>query len=508
MTLATRIVCTVFALVLSALAAFAAPVVAVAPAVGPPTSKTTVFGTGFGAFAAIDVYFDTTHLCLAFANGVGAVNCAIKVPKDAQPQTHWVSMLQRSTGTGAQKAFLVRTDWAQFHGRNAAHTGLNPFENTLNTGNVADLDTLWSVPIGPSGTESSPVIAGGRAFVGGSDGKLYSFIATTGGAIAGFPKTLTGPVTNSTPAVGFGNVYAGTGAPDNKLYAFNATTGASVAGFPKQLGGTIFASPTLYGGNVYVACADGKVYAFNATTGATVPGFPIIVGIGASLNATVSIVNGRMFVGSQGDSLHAFDALTGAAITGTAFPVVTSDNILSTPAIASAQVFVGDTTGKLYGVRAANGTPLSGFPTPITFSAVFSSPAVGGGRVIFGSADGFVYARRTSDGVLLWSSGLDAGISGSPVIANGVVYINSSISLYALNATNGLVLWRAGIVSAAFAFASPVVANGMVYLASADGNLHAFSVHGELPAAPLGVRPALSSLKPDLSLKPVRAPAR
>ena len=44
------------------------------------------------------------------------------------------------------------------------------------------------------------------------------------------------------------------------------------------------------------------------------------------------------------------------------------------------------------------------------------------------------------------------------------------------------------------------------YIGSTDGNLYAFSVNGRAPASrlpggELGVRPALSSLKPDYSLR-------
>jgi hypothetical protein len=145
---------------LLAVAAFAAPAVTVAPAVGPPTTKVVVTGSGFGPFMPVDIYFDSGDLCLAIANGAGAVSCAIKVPKDAQPQGHWITALQRG-GQGAQKLFTVRTDMAQFHGRHAAHNGLNPFENTLNVNNAGDLDTLWSQPIGPLGTYGSAVVAGG-----------------------------------------------------------------------------------------------------------------------------------------------------------------------------------------------------------------------------------------------------------------------------------------------------------------------------------------------------------
>src|SRR5439155_10699768 len=120
--------------------ALTTPAVSISPAVGPPTTAVKVSGIGFSASALVDIYFDMTDLCLTIASDTGNISCAIKVPKDAQPQAHWISAVQRSTGTGAQKAFVARTDWAQFHGRDAKHTGFNPFENTLNTSNDANLD--------------------------------------------------------------------------------------------------------------------------------------------------------------------------------------------------------------------------------------------------------------------------------------------------------------------------------------------------------------------------------
>ena len=175
---------------LSAATCLAAPAVTVVPKAGPPTSSLTVSGRGYGATQLIDIYFDQTDLCLAASDNLGAFSCAIKVPKDAQPQNHWITAMQRFNGTAAQKAFTVRTDWAQFHGRNAAHNGYNPFENTLNVGNAANLDNLWTKPIGPGGTTSAPVVGGGNIYVGGIDHHLYAFDATTGATAAGFPKTL------------------------------------------------------------------------------------------------------------------------------------------------------------------------------------------------------------------------------------------------------------------------------------------------------------------------------
>ena len=57
------------------------------------------------------------------------------------------------------------------------------------------------------------------------------------------------------------------------------------------------------------------------------------------------------------------------------------------------------------------------------------------------------------------------------------------------------------------AMAAPAVVNVIVYLANANAVDHSYSAHGLLPTArlpggALGVKPSLTSLKPDLSLKP------
>src|SRR4051812_13011177 len=95
------------------------------------------------------------HLALAAAAALVSCNVALAAPAvtvspAAKPQLHWVSAVQRNSGTGAQSSFVVRTDWAQFHGQDAKHTGFNRFENTLNVTNVRNLDILWQSPIGQS----------------------------------------------------------------------------------------------------------------------------------------------------------------------------------------------------------------------------------------------------------------------------------------------------------------------------------------------------------------------
>lgn len=178
------------------------------PKFGPPTTSLTVAGSGFAPYALIDVYYDTANLCLGIAGGDGKVRCTFKIPKDSQPQAHWISVVQRSTGAGAQTSFTVRTDWGQLHGMDARRNGYNPYENTISAANVADLDVLWRVRYGQTGSSSSPVVWGGKVYLLAD--KLYAFDMRTGRPAPGFPKGFDGGLnTNlySVPAVGNGTIY-------------------------------------------------------------------------------------------------------------------------------------------------------------------------------------------------------------------------------------------------------------------------------------------------------------
>jgi len=484
----------------TAVAAVGAPTVALAPKIGPPTALVTVNGAGFGAYAAVDVFFDTSAMCLTFADGAGAATCTIKVPKDAQPQTHWVSMLQRGTATGAQKPFLVRSDWTQFHGRNAAHTGFNQFENTLNTNNAPSLDVLWAAPFAAGDhSNSTPVVAGNIAYVK-AETSLYAFNATTGAPIAGFPRSVGGFDSFSTPAVGNGNVYVSS--TTGQLFAFKALTGADVPGFPVGAGGSnTLSSPVLAYGKVYVG-GSGKIHAFDALTGAAVAGFPVT----APIDSTVSAAYGRIYAYGTDGNYYAFDAATGAAVSG--FPFALPPGGASTTAVASGHLFFGSYDFKLHARSAANGAAVTGFPVT-TGDIIVTSPAVANGHLVIGSLDDKLYDVNPVSGALRWSTTLDGDVRGSPIIANGLVFTRTPTSLYAVSLSSGSVLWRALVVSAVLS--SPTVVNGVVYMASIDGNLYAYSVNGEpvsarLPGGELGVKPSLSALKPDYSLKAVDTP--
>ena len=85
-----------------------------------------------------------------------------------------------------------------------------------------------------------------------------------------------------------------------------------------------------------------------------------------------------------------------------------------------------------------------------------------------------------------WTATTDNSVFSSPVVANGVAYVNTDDELYAFSAagTTGCSgtpktckpLWTAAIYG--YPNLAPAVANGVVYIGSSDGDLYAFSAAG------------------------------
>jgi outer membrane protein assembly factor BamB len=95
---------------------------------------------------------------------------------------------------------------------------------------------MWRAYIG--GTSSSPAVAGGVAYVGARDHRLWAFDAAGSNGCGGVPKSCvplwtatTGAPVDSSPAVANGVVYVGSS--DNKLYAFDASGQTGCTGVPK-----------------------------------------------------------------------------------------------------------------------------------------------------------------------------------------------------------------------------------------------------------------------------------
>ena len=193
------------------------------PSVGPPTTKFTITGSGFGGNEVVDLYADGGLLNHAVADATGAFTKNTRIPARVPPGTHTIRATGESSGLSASTQFLVRTDWAKFRFDNA-NSGYNPYENVLSPLNVAGLVEAWSVTINVSGV-SSPVVSNGIVYVGLGD-NVSARAAATGAEVWSFP---TGGGIESAPTVASGVVYVGS--YDNNVYALEASTGAELWSF-------------------------------------------------------------------------------------------------------------------------------------------------------------------------------------------------------------------------------------------------------------------------------------
>src|SRR5438105_3131618 len=96
-------------------AALAAPTLTMSPGAGPPGTTLRISGSGFSAFALVDVFLDADDVALVATDAAGAFSgITFRVPRTAVPGAHWVTVSGRPSGPAVQKSFVVRTDWASF----------------------------------------------------------------------------------------------------------------------------------------------------------------------------------------------------------------------------------------------------------------------------------------------------------------------------------------------------------------------------------------------------------
>lgn len=176
------------------------------------------------------------------------------------------------------------------------------------------------------------------------------------------------------------------GSVDSYVYALNASNGSP--SWSSHLGGSVYSSPTVAGGVVYVGSDDGNVYALNAGNGSQIWHYTT----NGYIDTSPAIADGMVYVGSGDGYVYALNADTGAqywSFRSTHWPFHTGGYWYSSPAIASGVVYVGFGDGYVYALNAATGAQYWSFGTG---GYVFSSPAVIGGMVYVGSFDGYVYA--------------------------------------------------------------------------------------------------------------------
>ncbi len=157
----------------------------------------------------------------------------------------------------------------------------------------------------------------------------------------------------------------------------------------------------------------------------------------------------------------------------------------ATPAVAYGKLFIPSWTG-FYCLDENDGSLIWN----ISWVKGESSPMIWDNKIFVGSTDGKLYCLNSSDGEDIWSILLQTnpqytGISSSPKISNGKVFVGTfnetggNGSFYCLNAEDGTVVWKYSNCSSIH-FSSAAIHDGKVFIGMM-GLFNSNSLSGDPP---------------------------
>lgn len=452
--------------------------ITLSPTSGPPTTSVTVTGQGFAGAETIVITFDSTPVATALTNQQGSFSVSFTVPSFAAPGKSLVQATGRKHGhiTLATNMFLVQTNWP-LAGFNPQRTYFNPYENVLDTNDVAGLQSLWTYNAGYI-LEDSPIFSNGLVYINVWGGDLDALDAQTGVLKWQFPTGINHVA--GAPAVVNGLIYFGTG--KGYLFAMNAKTGAEV--WSHNAGLTEFdGSPTVANGIVYFVDIYSALYALNATTGAllwSTQGGPGAISVFSSPAVDNNVVYAAHVDPSDGVELQAFNAQTGTLLWISFLLGDATYGFAFSPTVVNGLVYIGSSfhgseTNKLYALNAQTGAPVWSYPIQTsTNQAVANDYVYIGGKNASGAP--VLDALDAHSGQLKWSYSATGDVTSSPAVANGVVYSGSwDHKFFALDAQTGTPLLTMALAGAP---ASPTIVNGDVYVGENQGDLVVFHLPG------------------------------
>jgi outer membrane protein assembly factor BamB len=202
----------------------------------------------------------------------------------------------------------------------------------------------WAKPMGP--TESSPVVDRGYVYTADWNGRVWSFVGSTGRLH--WAAKVGGKVKGAV-AISGNRLYVG----DYKghLYALDLRNGKQLWRGSSQgrLGGRgqFYSTPTAAYGRVYVGSTDGKVYSFGATSGEVRWSH----GTAGYVYSSPAVWKQRIYIGSYDGKFYCFDAATGDV----KWTFKANGKISGSPTVMNGVVYFATLKQRTYGLDARTG---------------------------------------------------------------------------------------------------------------------------------------------------------
>jgi outer membrane protein assembly factor BamB len=403
---------------------------------------------------------------------------------------------------GSSPARAPGADWPMFRkcaaGSSFTATPLEP-----------PLELAWAAPVPGMVELNSPVVAGGRVFIGcrSESGDMNDGGVLCCDAASGATQWFT-PVSGGialAPAVSFGIVMAT--AMTDSVFGLDAASG-QIVWKAKAPGNNYKMTAPIFEGNRAWVGAEPALMTLDPSNGQKIWTSPNLGPSWYSTMYTAPAVNANYvycgFYGTPGvfpDGFAILNRATGAT-------VFQQNGTYRSAVCAGDTVYlVGGATviNQVITARDAVGSVL--WSSPKVLDQGSGAPALGHGVLVVGGANGAMEGFRASDGANLWTRQVGSSLYdlspnrlrvkdtiGTPAIADSVVYLGSSDgNLYALDLISGVELSRTYL--GAPVSSSPAISGNMLFVGASDGHLYAFVGGGAAGAQALTpeVRAAKSS---------------
>lgn len=425
-------------------------------------------------------------------------------------------------------------DWPMY-GHDAARTNYNNAETTLSARNLGAVGPRWQAYLGSNGAPSSstPSVAGGRVYVGGSAASGRNFFAfdSVSGAPAwslnlGYVDSCFNVGIGATAAISDGIVVAGGG--DAAYYGLDASTGELIWREALNAGPSGFAweSPLLANGRAYLGVAArcdnpsvrGEVRALDLYAGNRLANryFVPVGRAGAGVwNSPALSPDGGTLVAVTGEDFGGYDGPYNRAIV--ALDPQTLNIRQANKQGATGQdldwgttpVIFHDSRGRgLVGANHKNGVFYTYLLNNINAGPIWQR-AIGvsegmmpaydpsfsnGGTLFIAGGGGQLYAVDPATGADRWPTVAIGPMHGHMAVANGLVYVNSNGGIQVLDEIDGTLLRTLTPEHAGPAYSGVVVSHSFLYWMS-GAYLNAWSLPGPTPT-PGGPTPTPTAITP------------
>lgn len=319
---------------------------------------------------------------------------------------------------------------------------------------------VWKLQL-DSPITSGITVSGGTVFFGTETGRIFAVNAKSGQAawdykadhtIYGRPSAVRDMVIFAQSS---GELLAFKAAAGGLIWTSGGEGGKDLHG--RDVNDGLSDGTAAGGGLVYVSKADRKVHAFSDKDGK--PAWTYATS-DQGVRAAPVFSDGMVFVGEYDGTFSMIDAKTGKRINGGG-----AGGAVNTPAVNGGNVYFSSWDGSVNAVKIKGVEPLWHVNVKDTIT---TQPEISAGKIVVGTGRGAVIALDEKTGRTLWRFNTNSGsISAKPVIADGVVFAGAETGdVYVLDLNTGR---QAGTIADADGLVStPAFSDGVLYLGSGN----------------------------------------